>query len=312
MTKVSVIIPTYNRAKLIGRAIQSVLNQSYRDFEIIVVDDGSTDNTEEVVKSFNDERIKYIRHRKNRGGSAARNTGIKVAKGEYIGFLDDDDEWLPEKLEKHVEKFQVSSKNVGVIYCGSNIVLESSRVSVKKFVPVLRGNLFLNFLENNCIIMGGSTFIVRKECFKRVGLFDEALPTQQDWEMLIRISRYYEFDIIPDALVKYYIHTNTHGARFINVDAAIQGKETLMRKYGNDLTKHPKILARHFNALGKLYSIKGDRKKGLKYFWKAIKLDPTWIKYYAHFFLLLVAPQVHRKIVSRRIIPIDNIGKEEM
>lgn len=96
---VSVVIPTYNRAHLVGRAIQSVLNQTYQDFEIIVVDDGSTDNTEEVVKSFNDPRIRYIRHDQNRGGSAARNTGIKMARGEYIAFQDSDDEWLPEKLE---------------------------------------------------------------------------------------------------------------------------------------------------------------------------------------------------------------------
>ena len=105
---VSIIIPTYNRAHLIGRAIQSVLNQTYQNFEIIVVDDGSTDNTEEMIKEFqkHDKRIKYIRHEKNRGGAAARNTGIKVARGEYIAFQDSDDEWLPEKLEKQMDVFQ--------------------------------------------------------------------------------------------------------------------------------------------------------------------------------------------------------------
>jgi len=89
---VSVIIPTYNRAHTIGRAIKSVLNQTYQDFEIIVVDDGSTDNTEEVVKSFRDKRIRYIQHKKNKGAAAARNTGIKSAKGKYIAFQDSDDD----------------------------------------------------------------------------------------------------------------------------------------------------------------------------------------------------------------------------
>ena len=96
---VSVIIPTYNRAHLVGRAIRSVLNQTYQDFEIIVVDDCSTDNTEEIVKGFNDHRIRYMRHDRNRGGSAARNTGIKASQGKYIAFLDSDDERLLKKAE---------------------------------------------------------------------------------------------------------------------------------------------------------------------------------------------------------------------
>ncbi len=111
---VSVIIPTYNRANLVSRAIKSVLNQTYQDFEIIVVDDCSEDNTEEIVKSFNDSRIRYIKHKKNKGGSAARNTGIKRARGKYIAFLDDDDEWLPSKLEKQIMLFEKLSKHYGV------------------------------------------------------------------------------------------------------------------------------------------------------------------------------------------------------
>ena len=104
---VSVIIPTYNRAHLVGRAIKSVLNQTYRDFEIIVVDDGSTDNTKDIIKEFQkkDKRIKYIPYEKNKGGSAARNTGIKAAKGEYIAFLDSDDEWAYE-IRKADKLFQ--------------------------------------------------------------------------------------------------------------------------------------------------------------------------------------------------------------
>jgi glycosyltransferase involved in cell wall biosynthesis len=100
---VSVVIPTYNRASLLGRAIKSVLEQTYQDFEIIVVDDASTDNTEEVVRNLRDRRIRYLRHEKNRGGSAARNTGIRAAWGQYIAFQDSDDEWLPEKLKKQME-----------------------------------------------------------------------------------------------------------------------------------------------------------------------------------------------------------------
>ena len=100
---VSVVIPTYNRAPLIGRSIKSVLNQTYQDFEIIIVDDASTDNTKEVVSNFNDERIRYIQHEENKGEAAARNTGIKATRCDYIAPQDSDDEWIPEKLSTQIE-----------------------------------------------------------------------------------------------------------------------------------------------------------------------------------------------------------------
>src|SRR5258705_13939604 len=103
MSQVSVVIPTHNRSEFLRSAIASVLGQTYQDFELIVVDDASTDSTAEVVVSFNDSRIKFIRHQTNQGGSAARNTGIRASKCDYIAFLDDDDEWSPRKLSKQVE-----------------------------------------------------------------------------------------------------------------------------------------------------------------------------------------------------------------
>jgi len=115
---VSIVIPTYNRAGLLSRTIQSVLNQTYQDFEIIIVDDGSTDKTEEVVKSFNSKKIFYNRHEENKGANAARNTGIKASRGEYIAFQDSGDEWLPQKLERQMKVFENASPEVGVVYTG--------------------------------------------------------------------------------------------------------------------------------------------------------------------------------------------------
>ena len=113
---VSVVIPTHNRADLLPRAIDSVLNQTYSNFEIIVVSDGSTDNTEEVVKSYSDKdsRIRFIGYSPARGGNIARNTGIEAAKGEYVAFLDDDDEWMPEKLKKQI-KVMESNPDIGLV-----------------------------------------------------------------------------------------------------------------------------------------------------------------------------------------------------
>src|SRR5581483_7703419 len=106
MPKVSVVVSTHNRAELLHAAIASVLSQSFQDFEILVVDDHSQDHTAQVVQRFRDGRIKYLRHETRRGGAAARNTGIQNSSGEYIAFLDDDDEWLPEKLETQVALFE--------------------------------------------------------------------------------------------------------------------------------------------------------------------------------------------------------------
>ena len=116
MPKVSVVIPTHNRAGFLQAAIQSVLNQTFQDFEIIVVDDASEDQTTEIVRSFSDPRIRYMRHESNKGQGASRNDGIRQASGEYIALLDDDDEWLPEKLAKQVALLDSSPSQVGMIY----------------------------------------------------------------------------------------------------------------------------------------------------------------------------------------------------
>ncbi|OGM08897.1 hypothetical protein A2159_02760, partial [Candidatus Woesebacteria bacterium RBG_13_34_9] len=198
---ISVIIPTYNRALTIKRAIDSVLNQTYQDFEIIVIDDRSTDNTEEVVKIFNDEKLKYIRHEKNKGGSAARNTGIKVAKGEYIAFLDSDDEWHPEKLQKQLNLFNNLDKEFGVIYCGFQGVNEFGKV-FKYVIPKHRGYITLKLIEGNCV--GTLSIILAKLSYiNSINGFDEDLDSCQDWDLYIRLSKICKFDFVPEVLVNY-------------------------------------------------------------------------------------------------------------
>jgi len=115
---VSIILPTRNRCHLIRGAVESVLNQTFSDIEVIIVDDGSTDKTAQVVTNLNDRRIRYERLNESRGAPVARNIGISLAKGEYIAFQDSDDEWLPQKLEKQMQAFEVSKPEVGVIYTG--------------------------------------------------------------------------------------------------------------------------------------------------------------------------------------------------
>src|SRR6266516_320914 len=193
MPKVSVVIPTYNRVDLLRPAIVSVLNQTFQDFEIIIVDDGCTDSTSDLVSAFNDARIKYIRHEINKGGSAARNTGILNSKCEFIAFLDDDDEWLPEKLDMQIKVIEESLPRVGGVYTSYIVVDRTDGTIIARKIPTKKGDLSTNLLVNNCI-GATSSVLLRMRCFEDVGLFDEVLPSFQDYDSWIRISKKFHFE----------------------------------------------------------------------------------------------------------------------
>ena len=206
MPKVSVVIPTYNRADFICDAIESVLAQTYKDYEVIVVDDGSTDNTREVLKKYGD-RIKYI-YQENKRQGAARNTGIKNSTGEYIAFLDSDDTWLPHKLEKDVACIESDSK-IGLVY--SNVVKVYSSTGkplYEKTDTVKPTGDVLEQVVLRCFISPGSNPLVRKECFMKVGLFNESRDVVEDYEMVVRIASEYHFGHVNEITTKYRVHKN--------------------------------------------------------------------------------------------------------
>ena len=294
---ISIIIPTYNRAGLIGRALMSVLNQTYQDFEIIIVDDCSTDNTQDVAGSFKDERIIYIYHEKRKGLAGARNTGIKAAGGQYLAFLDDDDEWLPEKSEKQINKIQVSSDKVGIIYCGVSMISQKTGRVVDTMHPTVRGNAHVQTLRY-AVLGGGSTPLIKKECFQKVGFFDEDLPYLEDWEMWMRISQYYKFDFIPDILVKRYIH----GYQMTTIpEGKIQAREKIFKKHYDELSKHPLIFADHLNRLGILCCYDGNLIKARRYFLKSIKKRPMQRFAYFQLLPLILMPKIYRKMLDKEI-----------
>ena len=266
---VSVIIPTYNRAHLVGRAIRSVLNQTFQDFEIIVVDDGSTDNTEEVIKSFNDPRIRYIRHEQNRGGSAARNTGIRAARGEYIAFLDSDDEWLPQKLERQVNAFKSLDETTGLVYTGLRFV-DHKGALVWEQRPNLSGYIFHKLLRRN-VIGTASSVMLRRDCLLFTGLFDETLPSRQDLDLWIRIARQFKVFPIPEPLTVHYVHEQRITA---DLNAKIRGHKLFMAKFENELNSKPRALAWQLYGLGKLYLQKGEVALAKSLFWKSLKKWP--------------------------------------
>ncbi|MFA4662862.1 glycosyltransferase family 2 protein [Pyrococcus kukulkanii] len=271
---VSVIIPTYNRAQMLVRAIRSVLNQTFEDFELIIVDDASTDDTPKVVEGIRDGRVRYIRLEKNSGGPVARNTGIKKARGKYIALLDDDDEWLPHRLELQVEKMEEVDRNVGVIYGGFYYVSQDTGKIIGRRLPKYRGNVYEHLLRENFI--GSPTLLIKRECFKRAGLFDPKLKSSQDWDMWLRISEYYEFDYVSEIVARYYVH----GRQItFNIRKYIPGRERFIRKHP-DIYKNPKVLSLHLSQMGLILILGGNPEKGLKYLAKSVAIAPLNLENY--------------------------------
>lgn len=192
---ISVIIPTYNRVKLLPRALESVLAQSYQDIELLVIDDGSTDETEQLIKN-NYPQVKYL-YQQNRGVSAARNLGISRAQGEWLAFLDSDDQWLPEKLEKQYAALEKSNLQI----CHSNEIWQRNGKLVKQQAKHYKsgGNQFARCLES-CVI-GPSAIVVHRDVFKELGIFDEALPDCEDYDMWLRICAKYQLAFCSEALL---------------------------------------------------------------------------------------------------------------
>ena len=199
MAEVSVIIPTFNRAWKVCRAIRSVLDQTFSDYEIIVVDDASTDDTGKSLEEFAGS-IKLITHVENRGVSASRNSGIEGAKGNCIAFLDSDDYWLPEKLETQISFFR---ENPDALICQANEiwVRKGRRVNPAKKHIKPSGDIFVPSLK--LCLVSPSAVMVKRSLFDEVGLFDEEFPVCEDYDLWLRISHKYPVYLIQkDLLVK--------------------------------------------------------------------------------------------------------------
>ncbi|MFH1117065.1 MAG: glycosyltransferase [Pseudomonadota bacterium] len=196
MPAASVIIPTYNRAHVLGRAIGSVLAQSYRDFELIVVDDGSTDDTA-ALPACRDERVTLVRQ-DNRGVSAARNTGIRHSRGRLTAFLDSDDEWLPDKLARQVGRPE--SEQPDFICHTDEIWLRDGKTVPQKRIHRKQGGRFFERSLQRCLISPSSVMLSRS-LLDRIGWFDEDLPAAEDYDLWLRITAFHEVDFVAEPLV---------------------------------------------------------------------------------------------------------------
>ncbi len=207
----SVVIPTYNRAHLVKRAIKSVLLQTYLEFEIIVVDDCSSDNTEEIIRiaQKKDERIRYVRLNENRGGAAARNVGVELSKGDYLAFLDSDDEALGMWLEKSKKKMLQLPQSWGVLYPRYHIKDELTDVMYLNAISPMEGNIFKDLMKGSGLPIGIPGAVVKKLAFLEVGGFDENLCGYHDYDLWYKMAREWTFHFINAPLIQFFDHQNS-------------------------------------------------------------------------------------------------------
>ena len=243
--KVTVVITTHNRADLLPRAVESVLAQTYTDYEIIIVDDCSSDDTQEVIAGLDDPRIRSFRHERNRGVSAARNTAIFNARGEYVALLDDDDEWLPMNLELRVRRFDSASSKVGLVYGWRDVVDDSTGKVRPHTRHTLEGDLFEYLLALN-YIAGGPDLMVRLSAAQEIGGFDENVPLSEDLLFLTQIAQRYHIAVVPHVISRQHAE-HGHGRM---TDLSFEGYlnrarffRMYMRIFADELVKCPKAQA---------------------------------------------------------------------
>lgn len=269
---VSIIIPTYNSAEYIAETIDSALKQTYEPKEVIVVDDGSTDNTRDIIKSYV-RRVKYIR-KENGGPASARNLGIKESNGEFIALLDSDDIWLPEKLEFQIKLIEDDDR-IGLVGCNScwiskdGVILDNIRKGEYRNYTERRD--FLRRLMFSNVVSSGSNACLRRECFEKVGLFDEDVNLKgvEDWDMWLRVFQYYDIKFVEKILLKKREREGSVCSPG-NIDRMLKNELYMVRKEFRENILFPRnallkgrILSYRYLCAGWTYNNLGERSKAV-------------------------------------------------
>ena len=281
---ISIVIPNYNNAHFLGEAVRSILNQTYQDYEIIVVDDGSTDNSRDIVSAF-DKRVRYI-WQENKGLGGARNTGILSAKGEYIGFLDADDQWCSNFLEVMVTLTQ-KYPDVAIYYSNARYMDEDGvdlpqSVGARTIPP---DGVYQALLRANFIIP--STVLAKRSVIVDEGLFDQnckSIHGCEDWDLWLRIAPRYKFIGTPLSLVRYRLHGKTFSSNPSHMEDAVRA--VINKQFGPDDGNPRDWSANKRRAYGGVYRYhlistilhKNDWCMGAKFLGRALELDPTLAK----------------------------------
>ena len=241
--RVSIIIPTHNRAGLLPRAVDSALKQSFTDFELLIVDDCSSDETPHIVARLADPRVRTFRHSRNRGSAASRNTGIANAKGEYLAFLDDDDEFLPTKIEQQVRVLDETDSGVGMVYVWSALVSPAGE-TIGTRCPRAEGDVFAKALMLRLTLGIGSTSMIRRSVFDAVGRFDEAILRCEDLDFVCRLTKAFGIVVIPMILTTRHVGHASKSAP--SKKSLTEGRDYIFHhqtKFSDELAKRRRVRA---------------------------------------------------------------------
>ncbi|WP_375474041.1 glycosyltransferase [uncultured Nostoc sp.] len=310
VTVISVIIPAYNSEKTIKETIQSVLNQTFTNFELIVINDGSQDSTLEVITQIKDARIKIFSY-PNAGGNVSRNRGLNRAVGKFVSFLDADDLWTPDKLESQLKALQENSTAkvayswTDYIDANGKLVLSGKRINLN--ANIYESLLLSNFLEN------GSNPLICREALIKLGGFDESLTAAQDWDMWLRLASKLDFICVPSVQILYRISANSVSCNLVRQEKAClrvletaykERPSTLKHSWNISLANLYKYLA--CKALQKPF----NRQKGLaaaRFMWKYFINDPSRLqninfslKLFLKILIIFTSPTLLYSIINRR------------
>lgn len=296
---VSIVMPTYKRPQYLKEAIESVLNQTYENWELLIIDDNEPASeeqkwTEKVITGYrNDNRIRYIREGNPGGGAAARNRGISKACGEFVAFLDDDDIWEPDKLQLQLEVLK-KNRDIGLVYCKRFFFNDKGERDNRSQKKLIRGNVFEQMLVKNYIAT--STAMVRKECFGKVGLFDEKLPSQQDHDMFLRIARYYKVGLVDKSLTGMRLHS----ARISrNTEGKLRGWEFFLAKWKPILKDYPRLRRQAYShyhfEMGKVYYYHGNLELARQHLSESVKYNCFHYKSWVLLFLSVMGYKTRLK-----------------
>jgi len=284
VNRTSIIIPTYNYGRFVAEAIESALRQTLPPLEVIVVDDGSTDDTWNVVLSFGD-RVRYIRQ-DNAGVCAARNRGVAESKGELIAFLDADDIWEPEALERQVARF-AEDPEIGLVHCGIRKFDTRTGETLTMHVDGLEGWVATELLlwERPVIVGPGGGIVVRREAFDDVGGFDPLLKVGEDWDFCYRLAKKYKVGFVPAVLINYRSHA---AAAHLNVTEMERGMGLFYQKAFD--TDDASVLALKRRAMGNFHRVlagsyyhAGNYRESLKHTALSLWNRPAAIRYFLDF-----------------------------
>ena len=275
--RISVVIPTCQRdPEIVRRAVSSAIAQTHRDIEVIVVDDSpdsfpGRDAVGEMLGALQDDRVQYVRHEVNRGACAARNTGIARATGEFLAFLDDDDEWLPEKLKIQLTRMHEMGEDYALIGCGSLTVDDTTGTRRARKPWPARGMVFDRLILENFI--GSTSFpLIRRRCMDTVGPFDVLMKSAQDYEMWLRLAARYRVDTVDAPLVFY--HVNGDARISVNEANRIQGLERLDEIHADYLRAHPAAKSARLMKRAPHYLKAGQRDSARRALIDAARLNP--------------------------------------